>query len=144
MDSVSYVGRKYGDLEVIGTVKRPYQVTARCKCGRESIYSIPALEEFSRRACSRCEPTPTDSLIGKKMWKLTVIESVRKATENLLLCRCECGNTRKVRPSVFLKGEAFTCGKCNTGVITEEEDYLRYTDGRGNSFIFDIADRGSS
>jgi hypothetical protein len=60
----------------------------------------------------------TESIIGKKFAKLTVIDKAVIHAENekrfRYICKCECGNETFVRKDHLITGRTKSCGKCNS------------------------------
>lgn len=53
------------------------------------------------------------NFIGERYGRLTVVENTTKKAhnkENVYLCRCDCGNTIKVRSGLLTQGKTKSCG----------------------------------
>lgn len=61
-----------------------------------------------------------------------------KFREHLYLCQCSCGNTAVAPRRQILNGKRKSCGHC--AYIEKENDYYRYHDINGETFIFDKCD----
>ena len=61
-------------------------------------------------------------LTGKRFGRLTVIEYVGKDKHGLLtwLCKCDCGDTSKVRTGDLLSGSAKSCGCLKREMVIEK------------------------
>ena len=59
-----------------------------------------------------------DDLIGKRFDKWLVIKEVEKTNQGQrrFLCKCDCGNEKKVLGSNLIYGESTSCG-CNKGYV---------------------------
>ena len=85
-----------------------------------------------------------DDILGRRYGKVTIEKYLgilpykSGNSESSYLCKCDCGNYAVARRSQILMGKRKSCGHCFR--VEQEEDYCRYTDHNGNSFIYDVAD----
>ena len=82
-------------------------------------------------------------LTGHRYGKLVVLErastqSDRKHPFAYWKCVCDCGNEKICRADFLRNGSFHSCGSCP--VITDEGEYMKYTDSSGRFFIFDRED----
>lgn len=86
-----------------------------CDCGKISYVSTSNIQSGSVKSCGctkRGRPSKYNgNYIGKKYGKLTVIEHLKtEHTEIEYLCKCDCGNIRKVYINELLSGKVTSCG----------------------------------
>lgn len=146
------IGQKFGRLTVIERVENYRQANGRtrtrylckCDCGKDyiadgqhlihgNVVSCGCLknEKTAQRNRERAG-TPNlklrKDLTGMKFGKLTVIEPYdNMKTRTAWLCKCECGNTTKVRGNHLLRGLIKSCGcvssygeKCISKLLTDK------------------------
>lgn len=94
----------------------PYWL-CKCDCGNPYYVSVKAshLKSYNKKDCC-CKKSslflsiglkPTDSLVGIKFNKLTVIEQINSESYK---CRCDCGNIRTAKYNVLIEGNMKSCG----------------------------------
>lgn len=80
---------------------------------------------------AKCNLSKYERFIGKRNNKLTVIgvdyvsETVKRAS---LVCKCDCGNIKKVLPNQFESGKTKGCGTCWTTAKIVDGRSLRNPD----------------
>ncbi len=113
----SLVGQKFGKWTVIGepiAIKGKSHSLCKCDCGNEKIITNGSLKSGLTKSCG-CMHTykKAKDFVGKKFGKLTVIgESEKIGKIYYALCRCECGNEKKIITQNFVRGSSKTCGLC--------------------------------
>lgn len=108
----SHIGETYGSWEIIGA-KMGIGFNVRCTvCGKERWVGFSEAINHRSEKCT-CENGKrkyfTEEWKGKRSGHL-VIESYDTQTRSFI-CKCDCGNTAKVRPHQWLRGSHVTCGK---------------------------------
>lgn len=84
--------------------------------------------------------------MGKKIWKLEVIDEKRENNRLLWKCRCECGNEKWIRADSIKSGRQKSCGclrkateiksKDITGIKYSRLTPLKYISGKGENEIW--------
>lgn len=122
-----YIGKRYGHLTVIGlsasNSRHPYcnHFDFKCDCGNIISEEPSRVISGHRTSCGKCqfrkkEYKPRfniDDYIGKKNNMLTVIgiaERLPNDNKWYLECQCDCGNTIRLLPYQFKKGQVKSCG----------------------------------
>lgn len=113
------IGKKFGKLTVIG---EPFLINGRshslckCECGNEKKINQRNLKNGNTKSCGCLNHTyklKAKDFVGQKFGKLTVIgESEKIGKFYYALCKCECGNEKKIRTQSLITGESKTCGLC--------------------------------
>lgn len=125
------VGEKINDWKLVSYDKKQREYSIECKCG--SILKKPIGNIIKQKCCSSCHfKDKSKSYIGKKINKLTVIDSVHQENKNFLKVLCQCGNTYLLKPYQLKKING--CCKCKNGfypgAIIDGMEILEYL---GNS-----------
>ena len=115
-------GKKFGKLTVMEPTKERedrYVIwRCRCDCGNEVLVSSRDLKRGSARNCG-CEEKPypnrkgpvAEDITGQRFGKLVALSRADNLGRHTCwLCRCDCGNTRKVRTSSLKAGLVTSCG----------------------------------
>lgn len=82
------------------------------------------INEFNSKLSSPIIPAPVKSvirepkkdysdLIGKRFGRLVIIEDPKKVSRNsgrILICKCDCGNTKEFLASNVIRGKSSSCG----------------------------------
>ena len=112
------IGQRFGKLTVIGepiAIKKYGHSLCKCDCGNEKIIRNNGLKTGNTKSCGCIyKYKKAKDFVGKKFGKLTVIgksEKINKAY--YALCKCDCGNEKKIQTQQLLKGSSKTCGLCN-------------------------------
>ena len=84
-------------------------------------------------------------IIGQKFGRLEVIAydgvirfKNEKKARSCYRCRCDCGKVSTIKRHDLISGKRTSCGDCCKSIM--ENDYYRYYDINGDSFIFDSID----
>lgn len=90
----------------------------RCDCGKETVARIAEVRSGHTKSCGcstwkeRSQKSSSD-IVGKKYGRLTVLSLCERPDNRkyrLCNCKCECGNTLKIRIARMLSGELQSCG----------------------------------
>ena len=105
----SFIGKKYGLLTVQDVKKN--MATVKCDCGNLTEVKIYHLLSGNNTSCGKClNGTSYSSFIGKKYGYLTVINIESGKNGKKALCKCKCGNIKKVELFALLNGKTNSCG----------------------------------
>jgi hypothetical protein len=123
------IGKTYDDLTVIGFSENTdlagnSKVICQCKCGNIVERSRNSLFGKKFHTCENCKlkigtfkgltEEEVNERIGQKFGRLTILERTDEYTtggsERLWLCKCDCGNYKKVRYSTLKEGRVSSCG----------------------------------
>lgn len=109
----SFVGQKFGKLTVIEDNGKN-KVTVRCDCGIIKTINKYNLVHGNVKSCGciRRGKQRTDVLVdrtGQRFGKLTVLKELHGG---YVLCKCDCGNIKKINKAHMLLGNITSCG-CN-------------------------------
>jgi hypothetical protein len=133
----SYIGKKFGHLEVIDIGHDDIQNTfiCNCDCGRSNNieYSASMIVNGYKKQCNICakeiststletkhyDESLLDSLIGKTFGKLTITKIINedfndRTNSTVAICDCDCGTKdKKVLLSAILRDNGTrACGNC--------------------------------
>lgn len=110
------IGKIYGDYKVVGIVNgSPDKLKLSCTiCGAEKAVSFPSVQtgKWTNHRCTKhysCVKYD-ESYIGKRFGFLTVIGINEPGEIKRFKCRCDCGNTKNIRPIELVSGKAKSCG----------------------------------
>ena len=110
----SFIGKKYGLLTVQDVEKG--MATVKCDCGNIKKLKLCFLLKNCYRSCAECyNGTPFSSLIGKKCGSLTLLDIQTGKNGREAICKCDCGNIKKIKLFGFIKGSYTSCGNCYNG-----------------------------
>ncbi len=120
------IGNKYGKLTVIKELEERDKYNQRiylckCDCGNEKIVRRTNLITGHTKSCGCIKKRPrkdTDTIIGNKYGKLTVLEELEerdKYNQRQYLCKCDCGNEKIVRLDSLINGKTKSCGCIKNG-----------------------------
>lgn len=118
---LSIIGQTFNDLKVIKyTDKRnSYDVGLyKCKCllcGGTAYATKANLKRGEIKNCGCTRHNPKKNLTGKKFGKLTVIKAIVEDDTLKYICKCDCGNTTKVKPNDLRNGNTKSCGCLHKG-----------------------------
>ena len=106
------VGERFGHLVVIKIIKDFgfKQPVCKCDCGKEITVRRADLVKGRITSCGCDKPPVEKDLVGQKIGKLTVIDTVKSTTGYSLVCQCECGKKIKTTRSIFKSGKLKSCG----------------------------------
>ena len=110
------VGTQWGSWTVIMELPhhtapsghRRGRVRVRCSCGDETEILSATLVKGSSTRCRKCARRKLKK--GDHFGDLTVIEYVQKPQRTMVRCRCLCGGTVLIRPSLLKKNATNNCG----------------------------------
>lgn len=132
-----YIGKKYGNLEVIEIKRKKGNTIAICKCicNRVVERSLSLLERDCAKTpyCGECyNGIQYKDYIGKTFGVFTIkkIESKKnnRRSGKYAYCKCICGNeTWRYFPQLINKSKNITCGECYNGI--PYKDYIGKTFG---------------
>lgn len=109
--ALNLVGIKFHKLTVIKRTESKAGKSkwlCKCDCGNEK----PILGvNLVRGLTKSCGCIKNKSFTGKRFGKLIAIRVVgKKKKEHVWLCKCDCGNTKKVRTACLSSGSTKSCG----------------------------------
>lgn len=118
---IDLTGQKFGKWTVISRGENTKNGSARwnckCECGNEGLVRGSALRSGKSKSCGKCttfiDSLTFDNLTGRKFGKLTALELLQEKSKNgsrLWLCKCDCGNFKKVSRNSLLNGNTKSCG----------------------------------
>lgn len=132
-------GIRFGKLVVL---ERAYDGRAKkgrpfwkciCDCGNTTIVSASHLKNSSITSCG-CGQKRND-LTGKIFGRWTVLERKgRVKTQQMWLCRCECGTTKEISHTSLVCGKSLSCGCYHKNEMKERQT----THGMSKSRIYSI------
>ena len=112
----SLVGQRFGRWIVIGepiVIKKRSHSLCKCDCGNEKLILNFNLKNGASKSCGCFRPAK--NFVGEKFGKLTIIgESEKIGKFYYALCKCECGNEKKIKTTSFFRGYSKTCGSCQS------------------------------
>lgn len=124
----SLIGRRFGRLLIIDyegmNSRHTTMWRCRCDCGREKVVQRGALLNGTTWRCGRNCPFDTGMVPGATFGALMLVRRLNDSktqTDELWLCKCECGNevtttTRKLR-----RGVVTSCGcRANVGRVVAD------------------------
>lgn len=86
-------------------------VYCRCSCGNEKQIYYSHLKRGMSKSCGRCEYAEVNPGDRFGQWEvLSVDTSAPKGTRRYALCRCACGNEKRVACSKLVSGKSKSCG----------------------------------
>lgn len=112
---VDLIGKRIGKLTVLEKTenKKNGSYLYKCKCDCGNIKMVTARDLGSNRVQScGCGKGFHRNLVGQRFGNLTVIEDSGKKQKNVRMwtCKCDCGNTVKVRTDSLTGGKVISCG----------------------------------
>jgi hypothetical protein len=108
---IDLTGRKVGDWEVLRREKTEKSIyhywLCRCKCGFEKCFTSTHIQNSLKGGCG-CAIT----LVGKRFGKLIATDRIAKTGygKSVYLCKCDCGNERKIRARYLVELNQTSCG----------------------------------
>ena len=127
--SYSYIdetGNKYGRLTVLyrssKSLNQKVYWHCRCDCGNECDVSSEQLRNGGTRSCGclhneLLREQQTQDLTGQRFGKLIAIKNTGEQDKNhnrIWLCKCDCGNYKKVSSVFLIHGNTKSCGCLNS------------------------------
>ena len=119
-DADAQMGRVYGELTVVeilapdGSGKK--KCLCRCSCGNVCRVSLSNLKTGHTRSCGCL----TERLVRLRLQQMTDqrygmlrvvgVSRERRGNEQMLICRCDCGNTALQTRHDLVSGKAKSCG----------------------------------
>lgn len=120
------IGQRFGMLTVLDRESKNNHVVwiCRCDCGNMKKARTASLVSGETRHCGcqtgkNISKAKLHNLVGKRFGKLTVIQRLDNHTTSggqtkvMYLCRCDCGNERKVQAGKLTSGLVVQCVKCH-------------------------------
>lgn len=108
-------GKRFGKLTVLSNTGRKKNGSilwkCRCDCGNEKEVTSRDLNSGRVKSCG-CAKGSSKPLIGKRFGMLEVISDSgeKQGTTKLWVCKCDCGNIKKVRTDSLTSGKVISCG----------------------------------
>lgn len=152
-------GSQYGSWTVVRELGKPENsyprraMLCRCACGAEHNVGLYELAYSKSTKCLKCEyrtRTATRFKVGHRIGKLTVVDP-SVGGSNCVLVVCECGRSKTLAPSAFLR--SVSCGCSRYSRIKEAhgawsgyeelsgtlwQSYIRAAKARGINFAISI------
>jgi len=120
MEAKVALGKKFGRLTVVRELEEKFEPNGhkrriflvRCDCGFEyALSSVQFVRTKHPTMCKTCSREARRSVaIGQRFDRLIVVELDRSSSRLMAVCRCDCGNTVRVRSSNLPKNETNNCG----------------------------------
>ena len=113
--TVDLTGKRFGKLTVLKKLDKVKNNSrlwlCKCDCGKTKEVTTRDLNNHRVASCG-CAKGNKKQLIGKRFGKLTVIadSGEKQGTAKMWLCKCDCGNTVKVRTDSLTGGKTISCG----------------------------------
>lgn len=108
------LNKRFGSLSVIerleSNAEKQVVWSVQCDCGRLSTAVTHDLTSGHKKTCGKCY----NDLSGKKFGKLIAINKVEGLTKDrnaIWLCKCSCGNDKRVAANSLMAGNAKSCGR---------------------------------
>lgn len=127
-NKVEMIGKKFNKLLVIEETNlrasnNSIKYKCQCDCGN---YSIVDGNELRRGSTKSCGCIFSSKMIGNKFNKLTVIKQLneKKRNNKLYLCKCDCGNIKKVSSWNLKSGSVKSCG-CISNINKYKDKNMR-------------------
>lgn len=103
-----YLGKKFGEWEVVGDIDSKYKVPCRCSCGKLRSVNFYSLRDGRSTGCGHTmNQDRVEDLTGRVFGDLTV---VRYLGNQYWECKCSCENLCKKHRTHLLDGRAHSCG----------------------------------
>lgn len=121
---IDITGQRFGRLVAVKEVDKKGKERCwlcKCECGNEKVIRMLSLRAGNTKSCG-CLQTESEKgrsprdISGKQFYFLTAVENTGDKINNsfVWLCRCVCGNTRKVTVNALTQGHVKSCG-CREG-----------------------------
>lgn len=108
-------GKRFGKLTVLKKLDKVKNSSrlwlCKCDCGKTKEVTTRDLNNHRVTSCG-CAKGNKKQLTGQRFGKLTVIadSGEKQGTAKMWLCKCDCGNTVKVRTDSLTGGKTISCG----------------------------------
>ena len=108
-------GKRFGRLIVLSKTDQKKNGSVlwkcRCDCGNEKEVTSRDLNSGRVKSCG-CARGSSKSLVGKRFGMIEVISDSgeKQGTSKLWICKCDCGNIKKVRTDSLTSGKVTSCG----------------------------------
>ena len=107
-----YLGKTFGEWEVIGDIDDKYKVPCRCSCGKKKSINYYTLKDGRSTNCGHLKNKDRVlDLCGQTFGDLTAIKYLDNSYWE---CECSCGRTVVKQRSHLLDGRATSCGHDNS------------------------------
>lgn len=149
-----YIGKKYGQLTVIGESQKVHRYSNRfdfrCECGN-IISEAPGRVLYGhKKSCGKYRRRNTSydleqkikSSTGTKIGKLKILGISRKPNSgaSYVKCQCDCGNIIDVLPNKLFRNQIKSCGctKRNNELLSNNKSTSsgNYRDGRSRHPLY--------
>jgi hypothetical protein len=114
-----YIGKTFGKAKILSIISRSKgHIVFECLCECGNVRSVHQSDLKDGRGCKKCssgkDRTIYNYLIGTKVgkWKVLAKTTQDKHGNTRFLCRCECGNTSKVRGNMLKRERSLACIPC--------------------------------
>lgn len=136
------IGKKFNSLTVIKKdLSRDYHYICKCDCGTVKSVNVYHLKNGNTKSCGCLkakvlkERNDKSLKIGERFGRLTVIGVVPSVGKfRIYECKCDCGNTIKVRNSNLTCGNTKSCG-C---LKIEISPIVNKTHGATNTRLYNV------
>ena len=115
----SYIGKKFGELEVVKVTGA--KATCKCSCGNTVEYYISGLLTGSIKSCGCIRDRKSQLLVGKKFGYLTIEKYLG---HGIYQCKCVCGKIVNWRTGNITQDKAHSCGCMESYVMRTKKDAL--------------------
>ena len=146
-------GKRFGMLTVVEMIDNYKDGSKRwrckCDCGKETKTRASALIRGNSQSCGCRNHTPEmrrangkmaiKDLKGKKFGRLTVVRDSGERDNSYVvwICKCDCGNTCKVKSGNLLRGSVKSCGclgkETQVSAVDSARKKLRAMDYKGTN-----------
>lgn len=126
------IGKRYGDYEIYDVTDGFYKI--RCiECGHEDTIFINSVlnGRWKDQKCHKHRGNYVEkydlSYIGKKNNRLTVIDITHneKTGRKEFVCKCDCGKTYRIKPTLWENGKVKSCGCYQSGRAIDADPIKR-------------------
>lgn len=111
MKFIDLTGQKFGEFTVIERYgDKGSKWLVECECGCKKVVDGSNLRSGKSKSCKSC--ANTKDLTGKRFGRLEVISKVpsTKNGRTYFLCKCDCGNYKKIQGTSLSFGSTKSCG----------------------------------
>ena len=111
----SFIGKKYGHLTVVNVEK--HRAVCKCDCGNTIKIRISLVTRNNNTTCGQCyNGVPYKNFIGKRYGTFTIESVYSGPGYKTAICKCVCGNIKKIHLSVLSRKHNLACENCYNGV----------------------------
>lgn len=154
MRGVSVVaGDRFGSLTVIEHLPshvepsghRRARVRTRCDCGQHHDVCVYSLQRGDAVRCKQCRYRGAQLYREGDRFDRLVIAAFTKDRRRMALCRCDCGQEIKIRPSLLSRNMTNNCGCAPRGAWSGVGDLSttfynkRKTAARERGLVFEVS-----